>query len=182
VDDNGGNVIDMAQGKVSIREMVGGVPGRLPAQPPAAAFGLGVPEVPAREPEAGGLDMALPDALDPLPKASDPYQAHARVANKPLLTLSFLLKDGTTVRGFTYANFDSIDRLAGDAPGGGPVIVMRFAGLAPTEVRIEGRNLNTLYAYLSQHRIFWVRERGSGRDFLGESDPVVSGISITPLG
>jgi len=58
---------------------------------------------------------------------------------------------------------------------------MRFAGLAPTEVRIEGRNLNTLYAYLSQHRIVWVRERGSGRDFLEEFAAVLTGIAITPL-
>ena len=174
-------MIDLARSKVSIREIVGGVTAARPQPAVQHKEEPVLPEMPTTGPEADGLDMDLPDGLDPLPKSGDPYQAHARVANKPLLTLSFLLKDGTTVRGFTYANFDSIDRLAGDTPGGGPVIVMRFAGLAPTEVRIEGRNLNTLYAYLSQHRIIWVRERGSGRDFLGESDPVINGITLTKL-
>lgn len=179
--DDSGNVIDFAQSRVSIREILGGVPGKLPAGPPPATPERIPPAVPADTPGGDGLDLNLPDVLDPLPKPGDPYKAHARVSNKQLLTLSFVLKDGITVRGFTYGNFDSIDRLPGGTTDGGPVIVLRFAGLAPSEVKIAGRNLNTLYAYLSQHRIVWVREQAVERDYLDESAPVVSSIVITPL-
>jgi hypothetical protein len=201
VDDKGGdNVIDLKRSKLSIREMLaspapprerpadtsGPRPGQppVPAEvPPAAWRGEDAgtpPEARARHREQGELDLALPDVLDPLPKAGDPYRAHSRAGNKPLLTVSFLLRDATSSRGFSYATFDSIDLLPSPTPSGGPVIVIRFAGLAPTEIRIEGRNLSTLHAYLGEHRVAWVRERG-GRDFLEESAAVVSGITMTAL-
>lgn len=186
------NVIDIKRSKFSIRELLAS-----PAPPKERPSGdtpwprPGPPPLPEPEPiestgnaspsrEPGDVDMDLPEAIDPLPKAGDPYKAHSRAANKPVLMVSFVLKDGTTSRGYSFANFDSIDRLPSPTPGGGPVIVIRFAGLVPTEIRIEGRNLSTLYAYLSQHRVAWLRERG-GRDFLDESATVVTGITITTL-
>ena len=128
---------------------------------------------------ADGLDMALPEMLDPLPLASDAYKASSRAANKPLLTVYFVLKD-SSVRGFSYETFDSIDRLPSATPGGGPAVVVRFAGLTPSEVRLEGRDLGTLFDQIGQHRILWIRERGQ-RDFREESGTVVTGITITPL-
>lgn len=197
MDDKGGdNVIDLKRSKLSIRELISGpsvrerpgdAAGPRPQPAPAAAPPVwraedagDPPQARAQHREPGELDLALPEVFDPLPKAGDPYKAHARASNKPVLTVGFLLRDGTTSRGFSYATFDSIDLLPSPAPSGGPVIVVRFAGLAPTEIRIEGRNLSLLYAYLGQHRVAWVRERG-GRDFLEDSATVVSGITMTAL-
>jgi hypothetical protein len=172
LDDNGGNVIDLVESRVSIREVLGSgtaTAERLPT------------EVPVESPPSDGLDLNLPDVLDPLPKPGDPYKAHARAANKPLLSLLFVQKDGVSVRGFSYGNLDTIDRLPGDKPGSGPVLVLRFTGLTPTEVRLSGRNLATLFVYLSQHRVAWLRELQADRDFSDDAVAVVSGMSINPL-
>ncbi len=52
----------------------------------------------------------------------------------------------------------------------------------PSARRLRKDALTPEFLYLSQHRVSWVRERGEGRDFLGEADTVVTGITITPLG
>ena len=176
----GDNVINLKASKLSIKEMLGGAPGRRPQQPPEQHKEVPVPpDLPGFLPEADGLDLALPEVLDPLPLAGDSYKASSRAANKPLLTVYFLLKD-SSVRGFAYQTFDSIDRLPSATPGGGPVVVARFAGLNPSEVRLEGRDLGTLMDHIGQHRILWVRERGQ-RAFGEDSGTVVTAITITPL-
>jgi hypothetical protein len=178
--DDSGNVIDLAHTRVSIREMLGGVPGARPEQSTAAPERI-PSEEPADTPTGDGLDLNLPDVLDPLPKPGDPYKAHARAANKPVLSLLLVQKDGVSVRGFSYGNLDTIDRLPGEKPDSGPVLVLRFTGLTPTEVRLSGRNLATLFIYLSQHRVAWVREQQAERDFSDEAVAVVGGISIKPI-
>ena len=182
MDDNGGdNVIDMPRSKLGIREMLGSVPGARPGKPLEQFKEGPIPaSAPGKGPDGEGLDMDLPENPDALPEPGDPYKAYSRAANKPLLTVCFLLKD-SAVRGFSYSNFDSIDRVPSPVAGGGPAIVMRFAGLAPSEVRMEGRNLNSLFDYAGQHRILWIRERGERRDFIEEPATVVSKISITRI-
>lgn len=178
MDDKGGNVIDLKRSKVSIRDLLGGTPGIKPVQPAIEKVPeRRQPEVPVAEPPGEGMDLALPEVLDPLPGAGDAYVAHARAANKPLLSVTFLLRDGTNSKGFAYSTYDSIDRVPGKMPGEGPGIVIRFAGHVPTEVTLEGRNLNTLYSLFSQHRVAWVRERGE-RDFITTQETVVTRITF----
>jgi hypothetical protein len=118
--------------------------------------------------------------LAPLPRPGDEYKAHARAANKPVLTIRFLLADAA-IRGFPYANLDGVDLAAGGAPGGAPAIVLRFAGLRPTEATLEGRNLDRLYDMLGHHRIAWVRELPTRRDFKEAGEPVINRISFAVL-
>ena len=129
--------------------------------------------------EADGLDMDLPEVLDPFPKPDDPYKAHARVSNKPLLLIRFFLKDGTS-RGFAYPTLSGVDGLHSAKAGGGPVIVMRFNDITPVEVYLEGTAFDLLSEYIAEHRIRWVRER-SGREFLSESAAIITGITFKAL-
>jgi hypothetical protein len=135
-----------------------------PAEPPASV----------RE-----ADEALPaaDDLTPLPGVGDAYsEAYSRPANKPLATLRLLMADGG-VRGFSYGNYDSIDLVEDDAAKG-PAIIVRFAGMAAIEVRIEGRKLLTLYDHLADQRVRWVRALPKGKIHKEGGGTVVTGISI----
>jgi hypothetical protein len=118
-----------------------------------------------------------PDAFDVLPTPGDPYKAHSRPASKPEPTLHVLLADGTA-KGFAFGNLDSIDLLPAAAAGGGPVIVVRFAGIVAREVRITGRNLGLLHAYIAQHRIAWLREMPPRRGFADTGEAVITGITV----
>jgi hypothetical protein len=108
------------------------------------------------------------DDYDPLPQPGSPYNAaHSRAGNKPEITLHVMLKDGF-YKGFAWNNFDSVDTAPGDTPGSGPVLIVRFAGLVPTELRIScGRLLGTLHAAIGRQRIAWIREQPSKRGFDG---------------
>jgi hypothetical protein len=125
-------------------------------------------------------DVLAPDELPPLPRPGDEYTAHARQANKPVLTLRFLLANAA-VRGFAYANIDTIDLVDGDQPDSSPAIVVRFAGITATEARIEGRHLDRLYDQLGHHRIAWVRELPPRRDFKDPGKAVINRISFKAL-
>ena len=185
-------VIDMKPKKLSILDMLDRSSPR--QQPAAAPLGprpvespvppaspAGEPGKETQPPDTGGLEKDLPEILDPLPNAGDPYlQAYARASNKPLPTVSFVLKDGITARGFSYSTYECIDRLPSPKPGDGPAIVVRFAGHVTVDVRIEGRNLSKLYGLISEHRTAWVREL-AGRDFLGDTDTVVTSIKVIPV-
>jgi hypothetical protein len=151
------------------------MPGGTPAAPVNKA------EKPAPVPDAD-LDYPLPplDQLTPLPLPGDPYKAHSIVANGPLATVHMVLGDAT-VRGFSYGNFDSIDLLPADDAGGGPVIVVRFAGLSPCEVWISGRNLELMHNHLSHYRIAWIRELPTRGNFADRNAPLIRSIGFTPL-
>jgi hypothetical protein len=108
--------------------------------------------------------MPLVDDVDPLPEADTmPYVAYRRPGNKPEITLHVLFKDGSW-RGFAWSNFDSVDMVT--VPGG-LVLVLRFNGLEPTELRLCGGNLGRLHALIGQNRIAWIREHPSLRGFGG---------------
>jgi hypothetical protein len=131
------------------------------------------------EPEETDGEIAA-EKLIPLPRPGDDYKAYARAANKPVLTLRFLMADAS-VRGFPYTNLDTIDLVPGDRPDAGPVIVVRFAGITATEARIEGRRLDRLYDQLGHHRIAWVRELPPRRDFKDAGEPVINRIIFKTL-
>ncbi len=117
------------------------------------------------------------EALIPLPPPGASYDtAYARPHNKPLATLRFIKGEG--IRGFPYANLDSIDWLPSEKPGGGPSIVIRFSGLVPREATISGRNMRTLFDLLSYHRVAWVRELPPGRDFRDGQATVITDITV----
>jgi hypothetical protein len=138
----------------------------------------------APEPEAELSEAAEPwDDYDPLPQAGSAYTAaYARPGNKPEMILHVMLKDGYS-KGYAWSNFDSVDTVAGDQPGGGPVLVLRFAGLDPVELWISGSNLGKLLACIGRQRIGWIREQPSKRGFdtvaaLGDKAEVIAGIAV----
>jgi hypothetical protein len=101
-----------------------------------------------------------PEPDGDLPDLGEPYQAHARAANKPVYTLHFALgRDG--LRSFQYVHLDSNSALG--VEGGLHVITLRFGGIRTVAVTIRGRNLWLLYDYIHQHRMPWVRR--ADRDF-----------------
>jgi len=164
-DDSGDNVIEFAGQKSSLLDQIGR------QRDPDGGFAASVGASP---------DQALPavaDDLAPLPRPGDDYQAHSRAANKPVPTLRLLLCNGS-IRGFPMGHLDSID-FEIDGPGQSPVIVLRFAGLEPSEVRLEGRRLDALYDLLGYERIAWVRELP--RDKATNERTVISGISIRTI-
>ncbi len=134
------------------------------------------PAVDAEQETAPAGVLAL-DELHPLPLPGDPYVAFSRASNKPTLSLRFLLADAT-IKGFSYVNLDSFDLAESGTAGGGPVIVLRFTGIAVTEVRIEGRHLMALYDKIGHHRIAWVRELPKERDFREEGATVINRIDF----
>jgi hypothetical protein len=124
------------------------------------------------------------DEFDPLPHAGTPYTAaYARPSNKPETVLHVLLRDGFS-KGYAWSNFDSVDTAAGDKPGNGPVIILRFAGLAPTELWIAGTNSGKLLSCLGRQRIGWIRELPSKRGFeataLGDKAEIITSIDVRP--
>ena len=131
---------------------------------------LAVPAAARRpQPEAAetpGVELATGGDSDPLPDADSPYVAYGRPSNKPEITLHVMLRDGYW-RGFAWSNYDSVEMVAPERAGAGPVLVLRFAGLMPAELWISGCNLRKLHVLLGQNRIAWMREVPSKRGFDG---------------
>src|SRR5450759_777407 len=101
---------------------------------------LDMKPVAERHPAPGTPESSEQDDFVSLPQPGSPYdEAYSRVSNKPVPTLRFII--GDTIRGFPYANYDSIDWLLPDKPGDSPSIVIRFTGLVPREAIIPGRVL-----------------------------------------
>jgi hypothetical protein len=149
-----------------------------PPEPEARPVATKPPPLPPENhPATAAEALPSPDDLSPLPGPGAPYVAAARLANKPLTSLVLVLADASA-RGFSYANLDTHAMLPADQPGQGLVIALRFYGVVPQEVRLAGRHLDMLYSHLSQHRIWWVRERGAERDFCPAGEPVITGISF----
>jgi hypothetical protein len=145
----------------------------------AAAVATARPTL-AEMPGATDPESSAVDDFVALPQPGSPYDtAYSRASNKPVPTLRFII--GETMRGFPYANYDSIDWLVADKPGAGPTIVMRFTGLVPREAIIAGRRLLKLYDLLSHHRVAWVRELPKGKDFEDGVHTVITGITVCPI-
>ena len=130
--------------------------------------------------EQGGLDLELPELVEPFPKAGDSYKAHARVAHKSLLTGAFHA-EGRHVAGLFLPDahrhglraLGQAGRRAGTGRAGS-------TASSPSPVSLEGRDFDLLSEYIGEHRIRWVRERGH-RAFGEESGTVITDITITPL-
>ena len=170
-DDADGNVIEMGSRpklppRFSIKDML-----NAPPPPPAPAEPVEV---------AAADDPGKPGDGDVLPQPGDPYQAFGRVGTKPEATLHLLLKDGH-YRGFSWSYFDSIDLLSQGGANGGPVVVVRFGGLMPTEVRISGQNLGRMHVYLGQNRLAWLRELPKGKILGDRNAPSITAIELVTL-
>jgi hypothetical protein len=131
---------------------------------------------------AGDAGAALPaeDDLIAGPQPGDPYLAHSRSGNKPLLTLRFFLKDSAE-EGFSYSDLRRIRLLPSGKPGVGPVLLLRFVEAVIVEVRIEGLRMDAMPDYLAYHRIAWVREMPRGTMLADKTAAVVTGITITEV-
>ena len=124
-----------------------------------------------------GQEAEPGERLIALPEPGSAYDAaYARPNNKPLTTLRFVI--GDKVRGLPYANLDSIDWEPAEKPGGGPVIVLLFAGVQVRKAVIAGRHMLLMYDLLCDHRLAWVRELPKGRDFKDRDATVITGITI----
>lgn len=137
-----------------------------------------------QEPEAAadaGLRPEPDEKFVALPKPGSVYAAYSRPITSSLTTLRFMV--GDAVKGLPYANLDSIDWEPVDKPGGGPLIVMVFAGVVARKVIITGRQMLFMYDMLTEHKISWVRELPKGRDFRERDDnaTVVTSITIEPV-
>ncbi|AGA31713.1 hypothetical protein [Singulisphaera acidiphila] len=170
-DDTGGNVVDLQRPKLpkqfSIEAILKGPASPEPVPPPAPA--------PEAVPEAAGIEAA-----DTLPLPGSAYQACSRVANKPQITLHFLLANQSR-EGFAYADLRRIRLLPAADPGSGPELVLRFVEAEITDVRLIGRNLDMLYELLGRHAVGWVRQLPPKWDFSPKEAKavVITGIEIT---
>lgn len=117
------------------------------------------------------------ERADPLPRPGEPYRVHGRKSNKPLMTLSFVLKD-FAYEGFSYADFERVRLVPGDRPGSGLVLSVRFSGSEPTEVIIEGRDLHLLYHLIGLHLVGWVWEHPGTPEFAEEGGPIIRRITL----
>jgi hypothetical protein len=122
--------------------------------------------VPATETVANG-PVSLTERPDPLPRPGDPYRSHGRKNNRPESTLTFVTKD-CSYEGFPYANLDRVRLIAGEKPGSGLVLLVRFAGSVVTDVRLEGRNLHPVYNLIQDNVLPWVWALPADADWEGD--------------
>jgi hypothetical protein len=113
-----------------------------------------------------------PERSDPLPRPGQPYQAHARRAAKPQMTLFFVGKDYLP-DGYSYANLERVWLADAKKEGSGPVLMLRFYGSVVTEAMIEGRHLESLCNAIGMHLMPWVWEHPSPKDFTDENETVI---------
>jgi hypothetical protein len=115
------------------------------------------------------------------PGPGDEYQPHARVSNKEVPMIAFIMRQKPAFMAFSYANLDTLVLEAAAGPGSALVVAVRFTGMVNREVRIEGRNLLPLVRYLQQHRIHWVRQIPTDRDFRNRKATVLTRITVTEV-
>jgi hypothetical protein len=122
---------------------------------------------------------------DPLPKPGDPYRANARFLNRlqtPQPFLKIVMANGD-IEGFSYGDLRRVRLVKGEKPGDGPVLILRFVEAVVTEVQMEGRNLDDIHYYISQHTMPWIWERPKG--FHTDDDDattVIVSITLTESG
>lgn len=110
---------------------------------------------------------------DPLPQPGDEYRAIGRNGNKPEPMLCFILQD-QSLEIFSYA---SLTRVRQHHADGKQRLVLRFVETTVTEVHLDTRGAHDLAPSLRQHRVPWIRELPSGRDFI-HAGPVILHIRI----
>lgn len=99
---------------------------------------------------------------------------------EPLPSL-ILLPSNASKKGFAYSGLDTFFLDESPEPGQGMVIRLHFGGVPAWEVELSGRNLDTLYCHIGDHRVRWVQQRAAERDFMGKGETVVTGITITKV-
>lgn len=135
------------------------------------------PAAKAEIPEADSEEVS--ERVDPMPRPGDAYKAHGRPEKKPDLSIYFVTRD-FGYRGFSYGVFGEVLFLPGDKPGSNPVLTVRFNFVA-TEVVIEGRNLHAIFNGIMLHRMPWVWEHPSPKDFRDDNATVISKITFRKL-
>jgi len=121
------------------------------------------------------LDQFMPSAAEPPEELGLPalkegeYQPHARPSNKPLYSLHFITPDGN-VRSFQYHHLDSNSQYTAGQ------ITLRFMGIKPVEVTIQGINLWQLYDYIHLHRVAWIMQ--AARPFAENGKTAVSSLTF----
>lgn len=114
-----------------------------------------------------------PDDESGLPTPGEgPYVAGGRAANKPIATLHIVTAAGE-VHSFQYIHLDSHSTFINS------VITLKFLGMEPVRVIIEGRHLWRLYDTLHQHRLPWLAV--AARDLAAEGQPVVSRVTFAKV-
>lgn len=113
------------------------------------------------------------------PKPGGAYEAFALAEHSPPL-VSFFFADGL-VSGHSYSRLEQLALEPGDGPDG-QVLVIRFGGSQPIEVRAEGRNLFDLCWHLGYHRVQWIRELPNGREVPDDTTAVVTRIVCEQCG
>jgi hypothetical protein len=132
------------------------------------------------EPEEAGQADGMAAALDdfiPGPEPGDPYKAHSRANNKPLLMIRFFLKDSAE-EWFSYSDLRRVRVLPGKKAGEPPSLLLRFI---EEEVRIDGLRFDAMRDSLAYHRIAWVRELPPGTMLADKTAAVVTRVTITEV-
>jgi hypothetical protein len=167
------NFISIQRSKASIREVITQVHHEETEKEPKGDTAVSAKVV------ADTAEERLPalEEVTLLPRAGDPYKAYARPANQ-MLPMLYLLLANEMIDGFSLANLDRVTLLPSSDAGQGPVLVIKFGD---TEVRLGGRHLNDLVSYVGFHRVAWIRERSPSRDFIPETETVVTCIKISKV-
>lgn len=113
-----------------------------------------------------------------LPALNDPYQAHARAANKPVYALHCLLGAKGCVS-FEYVQLDSHSEFRAEKEG--QIIRLRFVGSKIWEVTIGGLNLWKLYDGIHRHRMPWVRLSDRGFATGADGEALITSIQIKEI-
>jgi hypothetical protein len=117
-----------------------------------------------------GKPPVASDEVDPDSDAEYSAYAHGRISRLPQQSVIFRFADGS-VRAFAYAYFYGVE---GDDPTTGFTI-----DFSQHKVKVQGKNLETLFRLICQHRVAEVREAGRSRTFDGPDDiPLVSKIQV----
>ncbi|MCY2936642.1 MAG: hypothetical protein NT172_21075 [Planctomycetota bacterium] len=117
--------------------------------------------------KAGSSGISRPQMLRDVLQASENPQAYAEPSDHLLTCLHLILSDGS-IHSFQYHHLESHSQLQYLPQGGGQRMSLVFSGRQESRVLIQGRDLITLYDYLNQHRIAWVRDISALLDFSAE--------------
>lgn len=146
-----------------------------------AGFTAAVESVAAME--SGAKAESAGKKSDPRPRPGDAYRPCARFMNRleeRQTMLHFIARDCTPT-GFPYANLDGIRFEKSGQPGGGLDLVVRFAGVKPTEACLAGRNLDGIYDWIAAGTLPWVWERPDGIYREDDTATVITRITFVEL-
>jgi hypothetical protein len=116
--------------------------------------------------DRAGDEPGLPDLRD------GPGRCWAEPAEIPVFAVHFIAPDGTVQGTFGY---DEIVGPGRYAPG---AITLQFLGAKLFEVTIRGRGLWQIYDLLYQRRVRWIMAAPADRDFAGDGELLVEGVTI----